>query len=116
MDIEQLRTYCLSLPGVIEDIKWEKDLCFCLGEKMFCVTGVDSNPLTASLKVQGDEFVKLTELAGIIPAPYLARYKWILVKDANVFTDTEWEYYVKQSYELVKEKLSKKVLLELGLK
>jgi predicted DNA-binding protein (MmcQ/YjbR family) len=38
MNIEQLRKFCLSFPGATEDIKWGADLCFCVGEKMFCVT------------------------------------------------------------------------------
>ncbi len=41
MNLEHLRKYCLSFPGVTEDVKWGNDLCFCVGEKMFCVTGVD---------------------------------------------------------------------------
>ena len=42
MNIEQLRKFCLSFPGATEDIKWGADLCFCVGAKMFCVTGADS--------------------------------------------------------------------------
>ena len=115
MDIEQLRLFCLSLPGVTEDIKWENDLCFCIGEKMFCVTGADATPFTASMKVKPKEYEELASREGIAPAPYLARYKWILVKDINAFSNEEWKHYVKQSYELVKEKLPKRVLNAIGL-
>ena len=40
MNIEQLRKYCLSFPHATEDVKWGNDLCFCVGGKMFCVTGL----------------------------------------------------------------------------
>ena len=42
MNIEQLRKYCLSFPGATEDIKWGADLCFCVGAKMYWVTGAAS--------------------------------------------------------------------------
>jgi len=50
MTIESLRKYCLSFPGATEDIKWGADLCFCVGAKMFCVTGVDSMQSGISVK------------------------------------------------------------------
>lgn len=108
MDLETLRNYCNSLPHVTEDVKWGHDLCFLIGGKMFCVTGFNP-PLTASLKVSDEEFDELSSRAGIIPAPYLARHKWIYVQKQNVFSKKEWEHYIKQSYELVKAKLPKKI-------
>lgn len=112
MNIEQLRTLCLSLPSVTEDIKWGHDLCFCIGAKMFCVTGL-TGPLKISMKVKDEEFDELSSSEGIVPAPYVARYKWILVEDISRFSKKEWEHYIRQSYELVRSKLPKKVLKEL---
>ncbi len=112
MNIEILRSICSALPHVTEDIKWGDDLCFMVGEKMFCVTALIT-PLKVSLKVTDDEFEELSGSAGIIPAPYVARYKWILVEDINRFTQKQWEHYITQSYNLVKAKLPKKVLDEL---
>ena len=112
MDIEELRKICTALPNVTEDIKWEHDLCFCIAGKMFCITGFQQ-PMCVSLKVKEEEFDELCATGGIIPAPYLARYKWILVTDVNRFTKKEWKHYITQSYQLVKEKLPKKILKEL---
>lgn len=112
MNIEQLRAFCLSMPSATEDIKWGQDLCFCIGGKMFCVTGL-TGPLKISMKVKDEEFDELSSSEGIIPAPYVARYKWIMVEDTSKFTKKEWEHYIRQSYELVRSKLPKKVLKEL---
>ena len=92
-----------------EGVKWENDLCFMVAGKIFCITGFDS-PLMVSLKVGDEEFEELSAKEGIIPAPYLARYKWILVKEASAFTKKEWEHYIGQSYELVKSKIPAKIL------
>lgn len=114
MDIDLLRKICTQLPNVTEDIKWEQDLCFCIGHKMFCVSGLNAS-FKVSIKVTEEEFDELCSSENIIPAPYLARYKWILITDANRFSGKEWEYYIFQSYQLIKEKLPGKVKKELGL-
>ncbi|MCO4291964.1 MmcQ/YjbR family DNA-binding protein [Solitalea sp. MAHUQ-68] len=114
MNIEILQNLCKTLPAITEDIKWEDHLCFLIGNKMFCVGSLSEN-FSASLKVSDEDFVSLTERNGIIPAPYMARYKWILISDPNALSVQEWEYYIQHSYELIKNKLPKKVLKELGL-
>lgn len=108
MNLEELRKICMSLPYVTEDIKWESDLSFCIGEKMFCVTNLDT-PFSVTLKVKDEEFDELCFTEGIIPARYLARYKWIQIINANRFTNDEWQHYIAQSYQLIKSKLSKKI-------
>ena len=108
MNIESLRTLCLSLPGVTEDIKWGNDLCFLVSEKMFCATSADTDQ-GASFKVRDEEYSDMLSREGIIPAPYLARAKWVYVLDFLWLSDAEWEHYIRQSYELVKAKLSKKL-------
>ncbi|MEZ5002119.1 MAG: MmcQ/YjbR family DNA-binding protein [Chitinophagales bacterium] len=110
MNIELIRAFILSLPHVKEDIKWENDLCFLIGGKMFCVTGLDSSPFGLSLKVTKEEYDELIEKPGIRPAPYLARYNWIYIEDIDVFNQEQWQYYIQQSYEIVKAKLPKRVI------
>ena len=114
MTTEDIRTIALKLPGASEDIKWGNDLCFCIGDKMFAVTGLQP-PVTISFKVKDEEFDELCSRNGIIPAPYVAKYKWILVEDIRKVSKKELEHFIRQSYELVKSKLPKKKLRELGL-
>ena len=113
MNIEQLRKLCLSLPNTTEDIKWENDLCFLIGEKMFCVTGLKGS-FSTSFKVKDEEYNELIEMDGIIPAPYLARYKWVLVENSSALTKKEWVYYISESYEMIKSRLPKKILAQLN--
>lgn len=106
MNIEQLRHLCLSFPNATEDVKWGNDLCFLIGQKMFCATSIDADQ-GASFKVRDDEFEAMTHRDGIIPAPYLARAKWVYVIGFEWLTDDEWAHFLRQSYELVKGKLPK---------
>ena len=109
MEIEDIQKICRSFKGVTEDIKWEDHLCFNVGNKMFLITAPDKVPHTATFKVTDEDFELLPEREGFIPAPYMARYKWIYVDDINRFSKKEWEKYLKQSYDLVFAKLPLKV-------
>ena len=109
MNIEQLRKFCLSLPGATEDIKWGSDLCFCVGEKMFCVTGADTIAGGLSLKCSPEKFEELIEREGIDPAAYVGRYKWVHVSDLDAVTPAELKELIKTSYQLVFDRLPPKI-------
>lgn len=111
MNFEKAADLCRSFPGVTEDIKWETNLVFSVGEKMFAVTDTDVNGF--SFKVDDDRFLELTDRPGIIPAPYLARAKWVYVENAKAMGDKEAAELLRRSYELVFAKLTKKLQREI---
>jgi predicted DNA-binding protein (MmcQ/YjbR family) len=113
MDIEILRCICLSFPAVTEDIKWETNLCFCVGGKIFCIANLEP-PHTFSFKVTDEEFEELSTSKGFEPAPYLARAKWVLVTDSSKLSKKGLKNYLQQSYEMIKSKLTKKQKTDLG--
>jgi predicted DNA-binding protein (MmcQ/YjbR family) len=115
MTIEDIQQMCKSHPAVTQDIKWGHDLCFLIGGKMFLVVGLDEVPVTASFKVTDEEFEELTGREGFKPAPYMAKHKWVYVDDINKVNKKDWTFFIKQSYGLIKSKLPKKKLKELGL-
>jgi predicted DNA-binding protein (MmcQ/YjbR family) len=114
MIIEEIQKICKSLPSVTEDIKWEHDLCFSIGGKMFVVIGLNESPITASFKVKDEEFEEISSREGFMPAPYLARYKWVHIIDINKLSKKDWLHYIQQSYNLIKSKLPKKILMQLA--
>jgi predicted DNA-binding protein (MmcQ/YjbR family) len=115
MNLEKIREYCLSLPHVTEEVLWQKDLVFKIGGKMFAVIGLDAGPASQfSFKCTPEEFAELTELDGIIPAPYAARYHWVAVQKPGALNQAEIKRLIKDSYEMVKGKLPKKTLARLG--
>ena len=115
MTVEGIQQLCTDMKGVTQDIKWGNDLVFSIGGKMFCVVGLNQSPTTASFKVSDEEFEEMCIRPGFKPAPYVAKYKWVWVEDINKMKKTAWKQFLKQSYDLVKEKLSGKVKKQLGL-
>ena len=114
MNIEDIQAICQSLPSATEDIKWGHDLVFSIGGKMFCVAGLEQVPVTASFKVKEEEFEEICNRDGFKPAPYVAKYNWVFIDDVRKMNKKEWQQYIKQSYELVREKLPVKIKKQLG--
>ena len=101
MTVEGLRQICRALPGVTEDVKWDHDLCFCVGGKMFVVVNLEP-PHQTAFKCTPEGFAELIEREGIIPAPYLARAMW--VQEGELGTAIERRELVpllRASYDLV---------------
>ena len=105
----------MSLPAATEDVKWGHDLVFSVGTKMFCVVGLDQQPVSASFKVQEEIFDEMCSREGFRPAPYMAKHKWVWVDDIRRMKKKEWEQCIPSSYEIVKHNLTAKVKKELGI-
>ncbi len=107
--IEWLREYCLSFPGATEEVQWEDHLLFKVGGKMFVLSALNAEAENMlSIKSDPETFDELTEREGIIPAPYLARNKWISVQKNCRIRQAELKELIKISYDLVFAKLPKK--------
>ncbi|MES2899691.1 MAG: MmcQ/YjbR family DNA-binding protein [Pseudomonadota bacterium] len=113
MDFEKAKMLCRSFPGVTEDTKWGADIVFSIGAKMFAVTDDQSPPQGMSFKVDDERFLELTDRPGIIPAPYLARAKWVFVENKSALSDAEAAQLLRRSYELVFARLTKKLQREI---
>jgi predicted DNA-binding protein (MmcQ/YjbR family) len=115
MDPEAIRQYCLSLPHVTERVQWGNDLLFCIGGKMFAVAGLDAKyPTKLSFKCTPEKFAELVEMEGIIPAPYVARYHWVALENLDALPARELKVLLKNAYQLVHDKLPRKVKAQLG--
>lgn len=114
MTTDSLRTFCRTLPHVTEDVKWDNDLCFLIGGKMFTVACLDrTSNHKVSFKCTPERFAELTEVEGIIPAPYMARNNWVTVRRWDALRDAELKEYIRDSYRMVLEKVPKKIQAQL---
>ena len=114
MDIESTRAFCLSFPHVTEEVLWGNDLVFKIGGKMFSVIGLDpASDHCMSFKCTPEKFAELRERNGIVPAPYVARYHWVALESFDALPEKELKALLRNSYDLVIEKLPKKKKAEL---
>jgi len=113
IDIDWLRKICLPLPGVTEQIQWGYDLVVKVGGKMFAVAPLEHATVCLSYKCSDESFAELTERPQIIPAPYLARAKWVALESPDAITPGELSELLRASYELVFAKLPKRTQEEL---
>jgi predicted DNA-binding protein (MmcQ/YjbR family) len=115
MDIESARELCLSFPHVTEKVQWGNDLVFKIGGKMFAVVILEgASKYCLSFKCSEEKFAELIEQDGVDPAPYSARYHWVALQRFDVMSEQELKRLLRDSYDLVFEKLPKKVKAELG--
>src|SRR6202521_448893 len=108
MDIDRLRQLCRSFPGATEQIQWGNDLLFKVAGKMFAATPLEPAPVCLSFKASPEDFAELTERPNIIPAPYLARAKWVALETKDALPSDELAHFLRASYDMVVAKLPKK--------
>jgi predicted DNA-binding protein (MmcQ/YjbR family) len=112
MNVDSIRAYCLSLPAATEKLQWGDALCFKIRGKMFAVLGLDRVRL--SFKCTPDSFAELIEREDVIPSPYLARYKWVMLERLDAVRWDELQDLIRQSFEMVAAKAPRKKLKKKG--
>ena len=115
MDSESVRAHCLSFPHATENVQWGNDLVFKIAGKMFAVMALEGPvKYIMSFKCTEEKFNELIEQEGMDPAPYMARNKWVAIERLDVLSDKELKSLLRKSYDLVVEKLPKRVREQLG--
>ena len=114
MNADWVRKTCLTFPGAFEQVVWEGDLTFKVAGKMFAHTVLEVAPVWLSFKASDENFVDLTERPNVIPAPYLARAKWVALETKDALPLDELATLLRESYDLVVAKLPAKIRSELN--
>jgi len=114
MNIEEFRNYCLSFKGTTEDLPFdEKTLVFKVLGKMFVLTNID---LFESINVKCDpeKAIELREeYEDVIPGYHMSKKHWNTIKlNASISDDLIYQW-VKDSYDLIVSKMTKKMKAEL---
>lgn len=108
LPVDWIRGVCLGFPEATEQVQWGNDLVFKIESKMFAATCLEPAPVWLSFKVTPEQFAELTEQPGIIPAPYLARAKWVALEKECTLGRAELKALLRGSYDLVVAGLPKK--------
>ena len=106
MNVEAIRAFCLAFPNATEKLQWGDDLCFKVGGKIFVMLGLDHARLC--FKCTPNTFAELIEREDIRPAPYVGRYKWVMLNRLDAVGNAELQDLIRQSFEMVSAKTPKK--------
>ena len=81
---------------------------------MYAVLPLEPAPNWLSFKCSDQEFANLVERPGVIPAPYLARAKWVALQTAGALPPAEVKRLLRQAHDLVLARLPKRTQFALG--
>jgi predicted DNA-binding protein (MmcQ/YjbR family) len=108
VSVDLVRKTCLGFPKVTEQVQWGDKLVFKVGGRMFAVAALEPSAVWLSFKCSPEAFVELLERTDIIPAPYLARAKWVALETRDALSSTELTALLRYAYEIVAAKLPKR--------
>ena len=125
MILEEFNLFCSSLTSTTKVIQWGGAHVWKIGGKIFAIAAY-WGPNTKnkqlpkvgskiSFKCSDFSYSILIEQQGIIPAPYLARAKWVQLEETDALNDEDVKSYITQAHSIIACKLTKKRQTELGL-
>ncbi len=116
MNIEQFRSYCLSKKYVTESFPFDEEtLVFKVADKIFALSGLNNQPLTANLKCNPEKAIQLREEnSDIIAGFHMNKKHWNTVSLEGNLSNKLIEELINHSYDLVVNGFTKKKQKELG--
>jgi predicted DNA-binding protein (MmcQ/YjbR family) len=116
MNVETLRDYCLSKPGVTESLPFgPENLVLKVGNKMFALISLDNQPITINLKCDPERAEQLREeFAAVKPGYHMNKRHWNTVEMGGSVRWSQVQEWIDHSYELVRQSLPKATKAELA--
>ena len=117
MTRDEFDLYCSKLPATTNVIQWGNATVWKVGGKIFAICshwgpGEDQK---ISFKCSNMSYQVLCEQPNILPAPYLARAKWVQLQSDEAMSDSEIREYIERAHQIISAKLTKAKRRELGL-
>lgn len=119
MNVEELREYCLSLPGVEENQPWtepqyEMLVTYKVGGKWFVLENPDEKFI--DVKCDPEKILELQgRYQGAFPAWHMNKEHWLGVRLESDVPDLIIKQVIKDGYDLIVAKLPKKIRENLGI-
>lgn len=114
MNIVEFRDYCLSFKGITEELPFDnKTLVFKVMGKMFALTDIDEFDFI-NLKCEPEKCLELREkYEGITPGYHMNKKMWNSVSTKSDVSDSKIKELINISYDLIVQKLPRKIKDEL---
>jgi len=111
MDTRRLKALCSRFPGATTLLHREpvNVLSYKVGGRTFAYFKTsEPERWRFSIKVTPERFIELTDVAGIKPARFMGRWRWITIVDARGVSDAYLRELVDWSYRDAFARLSRK--------
>ena len=117
MNIEEVRTYCLSKPYVTEDFPFDETvLVFRVAGKIFVLCALDVIPPRINVKCDPQKAIELRELYNyVVPGFHMSKKHWNTIFIESVNNEQQLRTWIDESYELVIKELTNKEQKQLNM-
>jgi len=122
MKLTDFNNLCASLPATEKVVQWGGSHVWKVGGKIFALASKwgddvpgETEPFRICFKCSELSWDILKQQPNIVPAPYLGRAKWVMIKKQSALNDENISAYVEAAHAQVSAKLTRKVRAELGL-
>ena len=111
MNVEDLREYCLSLPAVEESFPFDDEtLVMKIGGKIFAFIPLEASDACINLKCDPELAIELREKFNCVhPGFHMNKTHWNTIFISSEITENQMKEWIIHSYDLVKNKLPKKI-------
>ncbi|MCD4698817.1 MAG: MmcQ/YjbR family DNA-binding protein [Bacteroidales bacterium] len=114
MNIEEFRSFCLSLKEAEEGMPFDKKtLVFTIKGKMFTLTNIETFELINVKCIPEEAIILREQFDAVIPGYYMNKKHWNSIKMDSPIPDKQIKEWIKNSYDLVVSSLPKKIQKEL---
>ena len=110
MNVEQLKKSCLDFAGATEKLHGDPSniLVYSVGGKHFAYFKTSApERWRFSTRVTPERFVELTDIPGVKPARYMARFHWVTIVKVQQFPPAYLTELVEWSYQKAFSSLSR---------
>ena len=104
MNVDSIRQFCLLLPAGNRKPAMGRRFVFQGIGKNLCHREPGLNSSGSLFQVHAGKVCRTVEQEGITPAPYVGRYKWVLLERLDVLRDGELRDLIRESYAMVAAK------------
>ena len=117
MTRDEFDRFCDTLPAVTNVVQWGNASVWKIGGKIFAICSLwgPGEMEKISFKCSDLTYSILIEQESIIPAPYLARAKWVQLQSNDAMADSDIKAYIRKAYDIISAKLTKSTRKELGI-
>ncbi|WP_321394708.1 MmcQ/YjbR family DNA-binding protein [Emcibacter sp.] len=117
MTRDEFDQFCGTLKATDNVVQWGNSSVWKVGGRIFAVCSIwgDGEEQKISFKCSDLAYEVLCEKDGIVPAPYLAKAKWVQLATPEAMNDEDIRLHITDAYDIIRGKLTKAQRNELGL-